>query len=101
MTKEKLVKLIYKHFGGSSIDLRDLDFTPYKCDVYITNMKVDGDLYQMSQKVSGNLYQHLQDVGGNLSQGNQTVIRDMYAANNTVDGKTFYEPNVEYKKPRG
>lgn len=117
MTKEELVKLIYKNFyneENNCIDLSGLDFTPYKCNVYTHQMKVDGDLSQGLQDVTkdllqgscqakGTLYQVGQKVGKNLHQENQKVNGDLYqnfhqvkgiiSQNYQIVGKSLHQDN--------
>lgn len=56
--RDDLAKSLYDqcykaHFN--TIDLRNLDFTAYKCNVDTSHMKVDGDLLQNHQEVTGKL----------------------------------------------
>lgn len=93
-----------------NIDLRNLDFSKVKCDVYIGGMIVNGVLYQGGQKVEGSvfqngikatgtihqgsqkagiLYQDYQKVGFNLHQDHQEVGGDLYQGRQNVAGRLY------------
>ena len=63
-----------------------LDFSNFDGDVYISGMKVEGNLFQDSQKVQGNLYQNYQTVQGNLHQSFQEVQGNYYCSDVQVKG---------------
>jgi transcription termination factor Rho len=46
------------------LDLKNLDFSKFNGDIYISNMKVKNSLFQSCQKVGGRLFQGKQDVTG-------------------------------------
>lgn len=48
------------------IDLKDLDFSEFDGNVYISNMKVKNNLFQSCQEVGNCLYQGKQVVKGTL-----------------------------------
>jgi hypothetical protein len=81
MTKEELVNLIYKNFynkENNTIDLSELDFGGFNCDVNISGMIVYGDLDQSWQHIDGNLIQCGNIVGGSLDQSCNIVGGKIY-----------------------
>lgn len=86
------------------LDLRELDFSDFKGDVYIERMKVKGNLFQGCQEVQGNLHQDLQkaqgdliqdfqEVQGDLSQGYQKVQGDLVQGCQKVKGNFYSRDN--------
>ena len=75
MTKEQLVKLLVDNFKDEKgfVNLSGLDFRGEDIKgVFISQMKINGDLFQDFQKVQGDLWQEAQEVGGDLHQDHQT-----------------------------
>ncbi len=70
LTQEEKKKWILENCIDSwgNIDLRRLDFSDFRGDVYISSMKVKGSLIQSNQQVRHNLYQDLQQVEGEIFQ---------------------------------
>lgn len=108
MTKEELAKLIYENFYDeetNTIDLNDLSFIEYKCDVslrrmlvaknlYQTQQRVLGNLYQGNQWVDGDLFQDVQYVMGNLIQQNQYIAKNIYQDHQRA-GELIYSDNCK------
>ena len=75
-----------------------LDFSNFDGDVYISGMKVEGNLFQDSQKVQGNLYQNYQTVQGNLYQSFQEVQGNLYHGNSKYGGELIEKPYSKFLK---
>ena len=75
ISNEELVKFLIENRtdDDGDLDLMDLDFSNFEGNIYISGMKVNGDLNQDNQCVKGNLYQDNQQVEGNLFQYCQKV----------------------------
>ena len=67
--------------------LNGLDFSDFDGDVYIDNMKVQGDLSQSWHEVQGNLLQHGHEVQGSL-----------YNKNNKYGEYLYEEPSTKLLK---
>lgn len=67
-----------------------LDFSDFSGNVYITGMKVQGDLFQDSQEVQGSLYQHYQKVQGGLHQQCQKVQGHLRQDYHEVQGNLYH-----------
>lgn len=69
------------------LDLSGLDFSDFEVDVYISNMKVQGNLFQSGQEVQGSLDQCGQKVQGHL-----------YNKNNKYGEYLYEEPSTKLLK---
>ena len=56
------------------LDMGGLDFSDFEVDVYIGNMKVQGDLFQSGQEVQGNLYNRHNKYSGHLYEEPSTKL---------------------------
>ena len=70
MTKRELVELMIENFTNEygTLDLSELDFTKFDCDVIISGMEVARNLYQDNQEVGEDLVQEYQTVQGEIFQ---------------------------------
>lgn len=101
--KQELSYFLYRNFYNEKencIDLSDLDFRVFNCNVAVDNMQVKGsltqsnqsvtcDLYQQDQNVRGDLYQDHQNVKGLLIQNKQRVGSDLRQGYQYVKGNIY------------
>ena len=80
LSKEKIKEWLLRNAvdEDGDLNLSGLDFSDFAGDVYISEMKVKGDLLQGNQKVEGALVQSYQKVKGDLWQSYQKVGGDLY-----------------------
>lgn len=74
--EEFLINCFCTEYG--ELDLSGLNFGKFTKHIYLTNMKVGGDLKQGHQIVKGELHQGNQIVGGNLDQSDQEIGGKLY-----------------------
>ncbi|MEG2379809.1 MAG: hypothetical protein RSB77_06260 [Bacilli bacterium] len=79
-TKEEIKDWLLENCIDEDGDLilMNLDFSDFDKNIYISNMKVKGNLLQYNQKVQGDLWQSCQEVQGKLLQYSQKVEGDLY-----------------------
>lgn len=77
-----------------NLDLEGLDFSDFDGDVYISGMKVKGNLCQNSNEVQGDLYQSFNEVQGDLNQHNHEVHSNYCSKNIKVKG------NIDFEEPK-
>ena len=78
--------------GDGDLYINGLDFSNFDGDVYITGMKVQGNLYQDSQNVQGDLYQNYQTAQGDLAQNSQEVQGNLYHGYSKYGGELIERP---------
>lgn len=94
LSTEELSELLYWLFireDYNIVDISNLDFRKYKCDVCIDHLKVDGTLYQCDHEVTGDLWQCGHEVGLNLHQDEQLVKGNLYQEKQTTVVGSVYQ----------
>lgn len=99
MTKQELVELMIENFTNEygTLDLSELDFTKFDCDVNISGMEVARNLVQEYQKVQGNLYQMYQEVQGEIFQ---EQVENKFIGNEpshySIDKNSMVQKDVQF-----
>ena len=75
--------------GKGDLDLRGLDFSKFKGNILIGNMKVNKGLYFNNCEVGGDVEQSFHKVKGDLSQYNHKVAQDLFQSSHQVFGNLY------------
>lgn len=99
-TINELRDYLLRHYvdGEGDLYLGGLDFSDFDGDVYISGMKVKGDLQQDYQEVKGDLWQGRQNVEGHLWQSNSTVQGSYNCEGNRVGGSIYADEPTKLLK---
>lgn len=101
----KLLRELCYNEDNDCIDLSNLDFTPYRCSVKTSGMKVDGNLYQEQQTVGADLVQGECHVKRNIFQADQYVDKNLFQDTqmvgcNLFQANCYVEGNIEQNNQR-